>query len=98
MQMTSFGEDELKSMSQKVTETLDTGLHIFESRETNGFKAFDELEKADNEMHETYINNHIKRLQEKTCDPQAGVVFTNMISDLERVSDRAANIAYSITK
>jgi phosphate:Na+ symporter len=98
MQMTSFGEDELKAMSQKVTETLNTGLRIFGNRGNEEFKVFEKLEEEVGEMHKTYMNNHIQRLQEKACDPQAGVIFTNMVSDLERVSDRAANIAYSITK
>ncbi|OQB25129.1 MAG: transcriptional regulator PhoU [Firmicutes bacterium ADurb.Bin182] len=98
MQMTSFGEEELKSMAEKVTETLDEGLRIFERRSVRDLEPFDKLEKEVTELHDAYINNHIQRLQEKTCDPQTGVIFTNMISDLERVADRAENIAYSITK
>ena len=45
---------------------------------------------------EQYIANHINRLQGRSCDPKAGVVFTDMISDLERVADHAINIAYSL--
>lgn len=31
------------------------------------------------------------------CEPFAGIIFTNMASDLERAGDHAVNIAYALT-
>ena len=45
---------------------------------------------------EEYIENHIQRLKNEKCDPRGGVIFTDMITDLERCSDHAINIAYAI--
>ena len=57
-----------------------------------------ELERETDRMRTENINSHIDRLQTKACDPQAGVLFTNMVATLERVADHAVNIAYSISE
>ncbi|MCI4170811.1 PhoU domain-containing protein, partial [Bacillus spizizenii] len=36
---------------------------------------------------------HISRLKEGQCTGQAGIVFVDMISNLERIGDHAVNIA-----
>ena len=37
--------------------------------------------------------NHIKRLNEGTCNPSSGVIFLDMLSNLERIGDHSFNIA-----
>ena len=44
-------------------------------------------------MKKTYISNHVDRLQKKACDPRLDVLYTNMVTTLERVSDHALNIS-----
>ena len=36
---------------------------------------------------------HIERLSKGECNPQAGVVFLDILTNLERVSDHATNVA-----
>ena len=36
---------------------------------------------------------HIRRLSKGKCDPESGVIFLDIISNLERISDHAVNIA-----
>ena len=40
---------------------------------------------------------HVERLTRGECTPEAGMIFSDVISGLERVSDHATNIAFSIT-
>ncbi|MBR3396067.1 MAG: Na/Pi cotransporter family protein, partial [Firmicutes bacterium] len=47
-------------------------------------------------MQEEKTENHIERLKAEICDPRGGVVYTDMVSDLERISDHATNIAEGI--
>jgi hypothetical protein len=37
--------------------------------------------------------NHVRRLEQGTGDPQAGVLFVEILHNLERIGDHAANIA-----
>ena len=41
-------------------------------------------------------DNHIKRLSENTCGPEAGAIYLSIASNLERVADHLTNIAFSI--
>ena len=54
-----------------------------------------EEEEVD-ELQDTMIENHVKRLMAGKCDPRGGIMFTDMVTDLERCADHAINIAYSI--
>ncbi|NLI89431.1 MAG: Na/Pi cotransporter family protein [Epulopiscium sp.] len=55
-----------------------------------------EAEKLVNEMEKTLRAKHIKRLTEEKCSSIAGITFLDLLSNLERVSDHAANIAHTI--
>jgi phosphate:Na+ symporter len=96
--LTSDAQAELVEMSAKTKETLREALDVFERRDKEGLAHVEELEQEVDRMQKQYINNHIERLQTKVCDPQVGVVFTNMIATLERVADHAINIAFSINR
>ncbi len=52
-------------------------------------KEEDEVDMLTDELRE----KHIERLSNGKCDPQAGVVFLDILTNLERVSDHALNIA-----
>ena len=49
-------------------------------------------EKAVDKMEKKYRKRHIERLANKSCKPEAGVIFLDIISNLERISDHALNI------
>lgn len=89
-------ETELRTMSKRTIEMLNTALEIFESRDESRLSGIEEIEQEIDNMKKEYISNHIDRLQVKECDPQVGVIFTNLISTLERVADHADNIALSL--
>ncbi|MBA4687552.1 MAG: Na/Pi cotransporter family protein [Candidatus Galacturonibacter soehngenii] len=44
-------------------------------------------------MEEELREKHIERLSNNLCKPEAGIVFLDIISNLERISDHAYNIA-----
>ena len=56
----------------------------------------DRLEQDVDDLQTDFINNHIQRLMNNECDPVGGVLFTDMVNDLERCSDHAINIAYAL--
>ncbi len=41
-------------------------------------------------------NRHIERLARNECTPEAGMLFSDIVSGLERVADHATNIAFAI--
>ena len=49
----------------------------------------DEVDTMEEELRE----KHISRLSKQLCDPTNGVIFLDIISNLERISDHAYNLA-----
>ena len=54
------------------------------------------LENKIDELRNTLINDHIKRLEEGRCKPQSSGVFINLISNLERAGDHLDYVAEAI--
>ena len=52
-------------------------------------KLEDEVDSLEEEMRD----KHIERLSQQVCNPSAGVVFLDILSNLERISDHAYNVA-----
>ena len=67
-----------------------------ESRETGSVKSANAvrvLEQSVDQLEEEMREKHIRRLSKGKCDPESGVIFLDIISNLERISDHAVNIA-----
>jgi phosphate:Na+ symporter len=94
--LTAEANAELTHMANITIEMLRASLDVFEHRDKTRLDLVAALEQQIDNMKTEYIHNHILRLQFKSCDPQVGVVFTNMLATLERVGDHANNIAYMV--
>ncbi|MDL2271718.1 Na/Pi cotransporter family protein, partial [Desulfovibrio sp. OttesenSCG-928-I05] len=53
-----------------------------------------ELEDSIDGKEQEYRANHIGRLTRQECDPERGVIFADVLSNLERIGDHSHNIAY----
>jgi phosphate:Na+ symporter len=87
---------ELRAMSETALQLVALALEIFETYEEALLPQVDPLERVVDRMAKDFVEAHIKRLKAGDCDPRSGVVFTDMVTDLERCADHATNIAYSI--
>ena len=80
-------------ISDKVIESFNSSIDAFERNDLEAVVRTAHLEDQVDEMEEDMRETHILRLSSGQCVPQAGVVFLDVISDLERISDHADNIA-----
>ena len=94
--LSSEGLEELKTMSERATQALRLSLDALRKRDVNRLPEVASLEQQIDDMKIDYTNNHINRLQDKYCDPSAGVIFTNLVAIFERIADHANNIASSL--
>jgi phosphate:Na+ symporter len=53
-----------------------------------------DLEKQIDAQEKQFRKNHIERLNRGECDPEKGVTFIDLLSNLERIGDHSHNIAY----
>ncbi len=88
---------ELKELCEKVLLSVQCSLEVFVSDNPDMLPEAERLEEEVDVLQQKAIDSHTKRLMEDSCDPKGGVIFTDMVVDLERCSDHAINIA-EITK
>ncbi|MDD6202727.1 MAG: Na/Pi cotransporter family protein [Lachnospiraceae bacterium] len=54
------------------------------------------LEEKIDEKERELQRAHVERLTRNECSPEAGMIFSDIVSGLERVADHATNIAFAI--
>lgn len=84
---------ELREMYASVKELLDMAAKAFEApHDTERSDRAYKLEQRVDEMDDLLRKRHIDRLTKNLCSPQSGMVFTDVVSNLERVADHSINI------
>lgn len=87
------GIEDLKSIGSCVVKSFS---HAIEARRTGNMdevrKVSQYEDRVDN-LEEEMREEHINRLSSGLCDSSAGVIFLDIINNLERVSDHAYNLA-----
>ncbi len=87
---------ELQSMAQKSIAVFEAAIEIYGGEQFDRLGEISALEEAVDDLEETLNEHHIQRLKNDECNPRGGVVFTDMVIDLERCADHAINIAFAI--
>lgn len=94
--LSSDARKELHAMSELALQSVELCLNIFETKEFGRLAEAEALEARVDDLKEQLTQNHVARFMETTCEPRGGVLFCDMVNDLERCSDHAINIANSL--
>lgn len=93
----SFSQDaimELTQMLDLVNEVINKSIKYMLSASSAGaLVELGELENRVDAKEKELQQSHINRLTKQECTPEAGMIFSDIASGLERVSDHAVNIA-----
>ncbi len=89
--------NELKELSHATMDSMNEALEIFEFEKYEQIPEMLALEEYVDEVVERITQNHVERLMSEKCDPNGGVIFTDMAIDLERCSDHAVRIATALS-
>ena len=87
---------ELGTLGDLTIQIITGALDTYERQDTSQLPQIDALEDQVDHLSVEFTENHILRLKTEYCEPKSGVIFIDMISDLERSADHAKNIAFSI--
>ncbi len=97
----SFSEHALSEINF-IYEKVDAMLkQVVEAFETEDKALARQVIKADDEIDSTekvLRKNHIDRINKKKCFPASGVVYLDVLSNLERIADHAVNIAQIVVE
>lgn len=84
---------ELKVLCGAVNEILDITYKSFVAGDIEFAALVEPLEQVIDNLKDKIKNNHIKRLQKSECTIEHGFVLSDLLNNLERVSDHCSNIA-----
>ncbi|MFH1542822.1 MAG: Na/Pi cotransporter family protein [bacterium] len=89
-------EDEIRELSGYVSQSLALTIEAFERWDKNMALQALELEGKIDTLEQQYRDNHIDRLGKSECEPKSGIVYLDILSNLERAGDHANNICKKI--
>lgn len=89
---------ELETLYQTVTQSLDQAMEIVNKQiiDPAVIKKVSDLEDEIDSMSDEMANRHMDRVKEKKCSPTNGMLFLDMLNNLERIGDHAENLATSV--
>ena len=96
---TSFSkraQRELGEMLDMVNKIVQYSVEMFATSKEEHMEDIIKLEDDIDEKERELQKLHVERLTRNECTPEAGMLFSDIVSGLERVSDHATNIAFAI--
>ena len=87
---------ELKDMYNKVVSTYTYALEAMRTSNVDLACKVIKMEEQVDMMEKSCRANHMNRLNSSSCSIDSGVIYLDIISNLERVSDHAVNIAQQV--
>lgn len=89
---------ELRTLCEVVSQILDDSFYMFtnQSKDPNLTEAVLQAEDQIDEYTELFRQNHVARLSKGECNAEAGAVFIELLTNLERIGDHAVTVAFCI--
>ena len=89
---------ELSEMVNRVTETLQVAIEALKTKNLEKANRVLLLEDEVDKLEQHNRNQHIIRLNDNLCRTETGILFLDLISNLERIADHSSNIAEFVIK
>lgn len=95
--ISKVAQKELGDMMDMVNDIIRYSVEMFKTGNLKHMDDIIRLEDAIDEKERELQQSHIDRLTRDECTPEAGMIFSDLVSGLERVADHATNIAFALT-
>ncbi len=94
-----FSPEAIKEMTIMLDMVNTIVRYAVEMFRSNTEEHLDDIKRLEEEVdlkEREYQQNHVDRMTRGQCKPEGGMIFSDVISGLERVADHAMNIAFAI--
>lgn len=98
---TSFSKEAQKEMGEMldmVNTLIQYAIVAFVKGDDSHLNDIKELEERIDNKERELQKYHVQRLTKGECTPEAGMIFSDIVSGLERVADHATNIAFAVAE
>lgn len=91
--LSETGKKDLRDMTDAVQEAFRNAVKAREERSVTSARKVSACEDLVDSLRDEQKERHMDRLSRGECKPEAGLVFIEIIDNLERISDHAQNMA-----
>lgn len=84
---------EVEEIFDVTLKSVDIAIKVFNDEDKNSDEMVEKVEEKIDSLEKEFRENNIVRLSSKLCFADAGVMFFDLLSNLERIGDHANNIA-----
>jgi len=93
-------EQELNDLFARVHHMVDQAMLIFADQITDPdiLAGIENEEQAVDDLTNALREHHVERLKNRKCSARNGMIYLDMLTNLERIADHATNIAGSVDK
>lgn len=96
IKITKYGRKELRTLFRQVLRNYGEALKAIEFGNKKYVNHVIKWEDEIDTLEKEFKRNHIQRLKQKICYPEADTIFVESLRNLERISDHAYNIVISL--
>nr|WP_286166038.1 Na/Pi cotransporter family protein [Peribacillus frigoritolerans] len=96
VKLTESAQADLDEMFTLTIQTLKDAISALDDKDTSLASKVMKSEEQIDKMERMLRKKHILRINEGSCTGQAGIVFVDIISNLERIGDHSVNIAEAV--
>lgn len=87
---------ELSVMTAAVSEVMDLAVKAFAENDAQAASCVEPLEQVVDDLKNELRTRHILRMKKSECSIEAGFVWSDLLTNLERVSDHCSNVALCV--
>lgn len=100
VKFSSKAEHELADMYARVFHMVEQSLNIYAKQLTDPdiLAGIDNEEQAVDDLTAALKEHHVERLKNRKCSARNGMIYLDMLTNLERIADHATNIAGAVNK
>ena len=96
LMFSDFARNEIGRLKKEVDEMFDYIITALEENDLKSAKAALVNEENLNKMQMDFRNSHVKRMTEGLCAPESGLIFIDLVDNVEKIGDHLTNIAQAV--
>lgn len=98
LELSEIAYKELEVYTNAIREIIDKSFLYFQETDFVKAREIEPLEELIDVMTQELKDRHIKRLIENKCSIEVGFLWSDMITDFERIADHCSNIAVTVVE
>ena len=96
LSFTKEAQDELDNLIKAIDEILNMTVKAYKTGDVDLAARVEPLEEVIDQLTAKMKDRHIKRLQQGVCTIEKGFIFSDLLTNYERISDHCSNIAVAV--